>query len=121
MKSNLTLLSTTLILTACVNHQTIEDNPTIAHHHSTLTMSRPVKLPNTERWQCLDGSWIQTQQHGQQLQLTYQQQTYTLTRTATTTPAIYQNPQLLFSSDGKTAILGRPYSNLIYASGCIPR
>lgn len=88
---------------------------------ATLTAIVPVKLPDARNWQCSDGNSVQTRLQGQQLQLTYQGRQYTLVRQPAARPAIYQNRDLIFSSNGRSAVIGKPYSSIIYSAGCLPR
>lgn len=72
-------------------------------------------------WRCKDGSTLKTRFKGHDrrlMELNYQGSRHVLIRQSNRDPLIYQDGRIAFFSEGQSAIIGQPESDLIYNSGC---
>lgn len=124
MKSHYFLTAcTALLLSACAsqapNSVSADNSPTTSQHSpASAALPSAVKLPANATWRCTDGSELQTRLSGNNLQLRYQGRDYQLSQAPSARPAIYENAQIAFFSDGQSAAVGNPQSANVLSSGC---
>ncbi len=114
-----------ILLTACskntgqpMNHSTSIDIPAVKH------IALPISAQKWTTWRCEDNSTLQTRYQNserKQLKIRYQGQEQLLQRQPSSFPAVYENKNLSFFSDGKSAVIGQPRSAIVYQAGCRPQ
>lgn len=116
------ILFTAFLLASCdswhENHSFAE--PT-GKETSQSTIALPIDHNTWTIWRCKDGSTLKTRfkdHRGHLLELNYQGSRHVLIQQSNQDPLIYQNGRIAFFSDGQSAIIGQPESDLIYNSGC---
>lgn len=126
----LSLLS--LILVACgTNNPSIDNtpiqtptpNPTNIISQALPSANLPISHQHPTQWHCAPNLNIQTQYldpQKTQLSLNYQGKTHLLSQRPSRLPAIYENSQIAFYSDGESAVIAKPLSDLVYHGGCHP-
>ncbi len=116
----LPLIAVSLI--ACTSVPDERSSPPRKNHEKKPSAVRlPLAHNRWTIWRCKDGSKLETRfkGHGERLlELKYQGSRHVLIDRSTDRLAIYQDNRIAFFSDGKSATIGQPESDLIYNTGC---